>query len=130
MKNKIMGWGGFLIIVGFFFVFFGVLDNEKNDTFWRDREYTLIEKHPGAHEYKGKIVSDYYVTIQYTDDPTTYWTRQVSGSSFYSMKEGNSYLERYPKDEKLLERLYIISIVVAFFGVVLLSIGIENSMEY
>ncbi len=130
MKNKIMGWGGFLIIVGFFFVHFGVLNNENNDQFWRDRKYTLIEKHPGAHEYKGKVVEDHYVTIQYSDEPNTLWTREVSGASYYSMDEGKTYSERGPKDEKLLNRLNLALIAIGFFGIVIMSIGIANSMEF
>lgn len=125
-----MGWGGFLLIVGVFVCIFGVLENKNNDDFWKDRTYTLVEKHMGAHEYKGRVLSDHYVTIQYSDEPNTLWTREESGADYYSMKEGRTYTERGPKDEKLMNKLFLGLMLLGFAGVIFLSVSLANSMSY
>lgn len=128
MKNKILIWGGLLMVVGFFYGHFGILNNTDNDSLWKWRRYTLVEKHPGAHEYKGKIVEDHYVTVKYSGQETL-WVREVTGVKYYSMVVGNTYDERAPRDEKLLNRLNIALIFVGLIGVVMMSAGLANLME-
>lgn len=129
MKNTILVWGGFLIISICFYIHFGVLFNTKNDSYWKDRQYVLTEKIEDAHEYKGRIKEDHYIKYYYVDDPSTIWTSQVSGVEYHSKTENQTYTKRTPKDEDKLDRLNWWTIIICFFGMIIMSVGITNSID-
>lgn len=130
MRNAILGWGGFLIVILFFYLHFSVLNNSENNTYWQDRQYVITEKIEGAHEYKGQIKEDHYIKYYYVDDPSTIWTSQVSGVEYHSKTENITYTKRTPKDDDKLNRLNLWLIGFGLIGIVMMSIAISNSTEF
>ena len=116
-------WFGLGLIV-FFFLFLVFMQIRSFDLFWYDREFKVIEKHQGGHEYKGRSVFDYYIEVSYVDDKESNWVEEVSGNKFFAYDVGSSYTKRDIRDESMYNKLHWITIFFILVGCVFFSSGI------
>lgn len=123
-KNQIVT-GLSLIII--FFIFFIWSNNTDSNLFWKDRKFTVIEKNVSGHEYKGRYVGDYYITVRYLDDGSE-WVENVSGNKYFSYDLNQTYLKRDLIDTKFFDRLMIVFVILCLTGTILLSWGLAKLM--
>ena len=113
-----------MIIICFLSFVYG--DNSNSDFFNYDRPYTLIEKNQGGHEYKGRSYGDYFFTVKYDDDKGTLWTKEVSGTKFFSQQVNGRYIERARKS---FFGMYVLFLSIGLIiGIILFAISIGEEM--
>ena len=116
---------GLLVIVAGFYITLFLVDDLNNDSFWYTRQYTVIQKIPGEHTYKGNIEKDYYLKIKYLDS-NSYAIESVSVSNYYLLNENATYTKRYIKDSYRFTRN--IGFILLVIGAIILSCGLSPFM--
>lgn len=118
-RNGIIG----LILLVFGFALFLLSVETKSDIFWHNKSYVVIEHNQSQHEYKGRAIPEYYLTVKYEDNSTSCF--EVSGSSYFLHKDGssgNSRIENY----KFVPGL---SIIIMIIGIVMGCVYLVDLMS-
>lgn len=124
--------GEYLITAGLLVMVAGVLtgltlNDRDDDIWWKDRYYTVLEKHsPSLQEHGRRVYVEHYITLRYEDDGSSY-VKEISPAKFFAVKEGGRYAERVERDVTYSLRSLVL--ILTILGLLLFCLGIVKTLR-